>query len=103
MQINNMQEYNCLIEHGLKEEADAWYWTDGNDVANSGVWTHARDNSEMSFFSPKTRCACTDNQISCSANGNAFLLYIGNDLQYRGNYCDFASSSNRHFICEALL
>ena len=60
----------------------------------------SRDNSEMTFFSPKTRCACTDNQISCSANGNAFLLYIDNELQYRGNYCDFASSANRHFICE---
>ena len=89
------------MRHGLKEETDAWYWTDGNDVANSGVWTHARDNSEVSFFSPKVRCGCNTIQISCSNNGNAFILNIGNDLQYRGNYCDEISSRERNFICEA--
>ena len=89
------------MRHGLKEETDAWYWTDGNDVANSGVWTHARDNSEVSFFSPKLMCGCNTIQISCSNNGNAFILNIGNDLQYRGNYCDEISSRERNFICEA--
>ena len=102
MQINDLKEYNCLMRHAIKEEADAWYWTDGNDVANSGVWTHASDNTEVSFFPPKVRCACTDNQISCGGYGNAYLLYIGSDLQYRGNYCDNNASSKQHnFICEA--
>ena len=103
MQINDLKEYNCLMRHGLKEEILDWYWTDGNDVADSGVWTHARDNSEVSFFSPKTRCACTDSQISCSVNGNAYMLYIGDNLQYRGNYCDTPSSKNLYFICEAAI
>ena len=97
VQIDDLMEYNCLMRHGLKEETLDWYWTDGNDVADSGVWTHAGDNSEMSFFSPKVRC-------SCSGNGNAFILYIGDDLQYRGNYCDTAntaSSGSHIFICEA--
>ena len=57
MQINDLKEYNCLMRHGVKEEAEAWYWTDGNDVANSGVWTHALDNTEVSFFPPKVRCS----------------------------------------------
>ena len=101
MQINDLKEYNCLMRHGVKEEADTWYWTDGNDVADSGVWTHARDNTEVSFFPPKVRCHCYDGQPSCGGNGNAFMLYIGADLQYRGNYCDQKSSSERNFICEA--
>ena len=102
MQINDLKEYNCLMRHGVKEEAEAWYWTDGNDVADSGVWTHALDNTEVSFFSPKVRCSCQQGgQPSCSGNGNAFILYIGNDLQYRGNYCDTVSVGHHNFICEA--
>ena len=102
MQIIDLKEYNCLIRHGLKEETLDWYWTDGNDVANSGVWTHARDNSEVSFFSPKVRCNCQiQDQVSCSGEGNAFVLYIGDNLQYRGNYCDTESSGSHIFICEA--
>ena len=102
VQINSRTEYNCLMRHGLKEEILEWYWTDGNDVADSGVWTHARDNSEMSFFPPKIRCNCQwQGQESCSANGNAFILYIGDNLQYRGNYCDNPISKEHNLICEA--
>ena len=59
VQINDLKEYNCLMRHALKEEAvPYWYWTDGNDIADSGVWTHARDNTEVSFFPPRVMCVC---------------------------------------------
>ena len=33
-----------------KEEAYRRYWTDGNDVEDTGVWTHAYDNSDVTFL-----------------------------------------------------
>jgi len=103
VQINDLKEYNCLMRHGLKEETKTWYWTDGNDVANSGVWTHAFDGSDVDFFPPRgIRCKCGDNDDSCY--GNALMLNIGDQLQIRGNYCDLPSSdSGRHFLCEATI
>ena len=98
MQINDLKEYNCIMRHAIKEEADTWYWTDGNDVADSGVWTHSR---EVSFFPPRVMCACNNGQPNCSGRGNAFMLYIGSDLQFRGNYCDRISNNQHNFICEA--
>jgi len=41
VQINDRKEYNCLIAHGVKEDFNAWFWTDGNDMDNTGVWRHA--------------------------------------------------------------
>ena len=73
VQINDLKEYNCLMRHGLKEETLAWYWTDGNDRADFGVWTHAHDNSEVTFFSPKVRCLCSDKNYSCSDSGISFV------------------------------
>ena len=101
MQINDREEYNCLMRHGLKEETLTWYWTDGNDVANSGVWTHARDDSDMLFFPPRVQCTCSDDEHSCS--GDAFMLNMLEDKRRRGNYCDYSTNSARHFICEAVI
>ena len=100
MQINDLKEYNCLIRHGLKEETKAWYWTDGNDVANTGVWTHAYDNSDVTFFPPKVRCSC---EGSCTNEGDAYMLNISDELKYRGNYCDDPSSREWLFICESTI
>merc|ERR1712062_386517 len=91
VQINELKEYNCLMRHGLKEETKEWYWTDGNDVANSGVWTHALDGTEVSFFPARVRCNCAAG-ADCSNEGDAYLLNISDLLQYRGNYCDEPSS-----------
>ena len=41
-----LKEYNCLMRHIRTGEIETWYWTDGNDVADTGVWTHAVDDSE---------------------------------------------------------
>merc|ERR1712137_934428 len=45
VQINDLKEFNCLMRYGQKEGLEKEYWTDGNDVENTGVWTHAYDNS----------------------------------------------------------
>ena len=84
------------MRHGQAEKTPAWYWTDGNDVENTGVWTHAYDNSDVTFFSPRLACGCTDRD--CPGGGDAFMVHVG--LHYRGNYCDFNSNNVRHFICE---
>ena len=51
------------------------YFTDGNDIENTGVWSHAYDSSAMSIFPPRVRCSCIDSQPGCSTGGDVFFLY----------------------------
>ena len=101
MQINNLSEFNCLMRHGLKEETPERYWTDGNDVDDTGAWTHAYDGSDVTYFSPRINCGCTDRD--CPGGGDALVVRVGGDKHYRGNYCDWDSSALRRFICEAII
>ena len=88
------------MRYGIGAGFNSGYWIDVNDVANTGVLTHAYDDSEVFFFPPRVRCACYDSQPSCSNGGDAYTLKIVDDRQYRGNYCDQLSSSGYKFICE---
>ena len=101
MQINDLEEYTCLLREGkgMTEWRDGWYWTDGNDVEDLGFWAHAYDNSPVSFFAPTIGCSCTDRV--CRNGGDALLINIGGDKHYRGNYCDETRNEMHHFICEA--
>ena len=94
VQINDLKEYNCLLRFGVKEGMSAWFWTDGNDLENTWVWTHAYDNSDVIFFPPKISCGCYgESSLYCSAKGDAFEFYISDtDKQARGVYCDAPSS-----------
>ena len=85
------------MRHGQKEENHMWYWTDGNDVEDTAVWTHAYDNSDVTYFPPTFNCGCT---VPCPSGGDALMVRIGGDKHYRGTYCDYNSSSKRNFICE---
>ena len=79
-----------------------FYWIDVNDVANTGVLTHAYDDSEVSFFPPRVLCGCsTDAAKACSNGGNAYVLKLSADRHERGTYCDHMSNENWNFICEA--
>ena len=102
VQINSQEEYNCLMRHGTGANLDDTYWTDVNDVGNTGVWTHAFDDSAVSFYPPRVLCHCTDNQPGCSNGGDVYILSFENDRHVRGNYCDRSSSQASKFICEAL-
>ena len=111
MQINDLKEFNCLMRYGQKEGINHEYWTDGNDVENTGVWTHAHDNSEVTFFGRRIGCSCLlDNpesvepvHVPCPNGGDAFRLSIGGEKQERGNYCDKDSSNTYLFICENII
>ena len=99
MRIFDLEEYNCIMRHAVKEEAGIWYWTDGNDVANTGVWVHAFDNSEVSFF-PHTINCCSQDHL-CHIGGEAFALNTGGSRKDRGNYCDDFTTTEHLFICES--
>ena len=86
------------MRHGQKEETHTYYWTDGNDVEDTGVWTHAHDDSEVTFFGRRIGCGCTDRV--CPGGGDALMVHIGGDRHYRGNYCDYDSTTLRNFICK---
>ena len=59
------------------------------------------DNTEVSFFPPRVQCECEGSPTSCS--GDALILNIKSDKEFRGNYCDYPSSNVAHFICEAVI
>ena len=107
MQINNMKEYNCLLRHGMGFDTPdtnefRFYWIDVNDVADTGVLTHAYDDSEVSFFPPRVMCGCSsDSTYACSNGGDAYILKLKADRHERGAYCDHMSNENWKFICEA--
>ena len=112
MQINGLKEFNCLMRYGQKEGLENEYWTDGNDVENTGVWTHAYDNSEVTFFGRRLGCSCQlDNPqspqepvyVPCPNGGDAFRLTIRGDKHIRGNYCDKDSTMPYLFICENII
>ena len=87
--------------NGKRNGLTKWYWTDGNDVGDVGIWTHAYDDSAVAFFAPQIGCACEDRV--CVYGGDAFLINIGGDRHYRGNYCDQQSSHSDYFICEGII
>ena len=93
------------MRYGQKEGLSNGYWTDGNDVENTGVWTHAYDNSEVTFFGRRVGCTCTNDNmyIPCPDGGDAFRLTIRGDKHIRGNYCDKDSTMSYHFICENII
>ena len=99
VQINDLKEYNCLLRYGAKEfKGDQWFWTDGKRL--DGVWTHATDGTDVSFFAPRISCGCT--HCTNSDQGDAFMFHLGDIPYYIGNYCDAHSSSKLiEFICEA--
>ena len=103
VQINNMKEYNCIMRHGISSGLNTDYWIDVNDVANTGVWTHAYDDSEVLFFPPRVTCVCSDSQSGCSNGGDAYILKIEDDRHNRGTYCDQLTSYAFKFICEAVI
>ena len=40
--------------------------------------------------------------LGCTGQGDAFLVNIGGDRYYRGNYCNSPSSGVYHFVCEGI-
>ena len=99
MQINNLKEYNCLLRYGFKEFDHEWFWTDVRRV--DGVWSHATDGTDVSFFPPRIACGETSN----SNKGDGFLFNLGDGKypEVKGNYCDNPSGSPWKFICEAII
>ena len=106
--IGSQQEQNCLLKYGHSQGYKAWYWTDGtnthhimiiidliintlaHEVDTPGVYVHASDNNEVTWFSPKIR----------SYTGDAILLGIFTDA-YKGEWYEYPSTTPQLFICEA--
>ena len=104
MQINDVEEYNCLLREGKRltyGHGSGWNWIDGNDFEDLGSWTHAIDGSPVSFFAPTIGCDCTDRV--CRNGGDALMINIGGDKHFRGNYCDELSYTRSNFICEGII
>ena len=65
-----------------------------------GVWTHAFDNAEVTWFSPKITCECDD---FCSGGGDAMRLDISSNPKWRGAWCDNSKTALNNFICEGII
>ena len=98
MQIDDLEEYSCLLREGKRLGLTYWYWTDGNDVDDLGFW-HDSNGNALTFFAPTIGCNCVDSV--CRHGGDALLINIGGNKHFRGNYCDEPTDEMNRFICEA--
>ena len=117
--LRTRQEQNCLIRYALAAGVpEDWYWHDGkikiftriiiitllivNSLETKGVFMHAKDNTEAEWI----------NDWSCSADKT--FGYMGGDYinfgiwfktypHLTGFWCDRASTTTSHFICESLI
>ena len=128
MDIRSQAEANCLMRYGTSLDLGCRaYWTDGNncqsyetkiilntkralylgnDIGHTGVWTHARDNTDVTWFSNVRTCSCDPEQTT--EGGDVLVFYIGcrriMDGSYcNGAYCDRYYSVYQSFICEGLI
>ena len=70
----------------------------GNDQSSKGSWV-ARNNNDVRWFSPKWTC---NGSGSGSVSYGAILMRInGQSNVANGAWCDYYSSLEYHFICEA--
>ena len=67
-------------------------------IRESGVWVHATDNADVTWFNPKWFC----NNDTPFGGGDAFMLLIAHEIR-DGATCDWDSTSAYNFICEGLM
>ena len=79
-----------------------FFYSPGNDIGLTGVWTHAQDNTDVTWFPNVRTCSGADPQ-QISHGGDALTFYIGCQRINNGAYCDPESTSQHLFICEGLL
>ena len=75
-------------------------------ILRSGIWTHASDNSDMTWFNPIWTCANDDGHFGFWPNSDgdeAFELEIGETDWALGRWCDIDTTYLRPFICEAFI
>ena len=73
-----------------------------------GVWVHAFDNSDVTWFSPKLNCAGAgisegdeNHRPTTTGGGDAYVLSLNRDKRYvAGAWCDYPSEEPQNFICE---
>ena len=74
----------------------------GNDQSSKGSWVHARNNNDVRWFSPKWTCNGSGSGSVSYGGGDAILMRInGQSNVANGAWCDYYSSLEYHFICEA--
>ena len=71
-------------------------------VTVSGVWTHAKDDSDVTWF-PRIQ-TCSANHEQYSGGGDILHFYIGCPRLHNGAYCDsFATETHHRFICKGII
>ena len=110
--LKTQAEYNCLLRYGNVQGFNSWFWTDGMFlmifnliklscsayVDEKGVWVHAYNNRDVSWFSPKWNCH--EDGTFYIHGGDAMEIYVGEPRLLSGSYCDADKIIERNFICE---
>merc|ERR1712179_701693 len=99
LNLKDISEQNCLMRFAqTQQNIDHWYWTDAHFGDTVGVWVHAFDNSEVTWFSPKLNCGggsqgSDDNHIhTTTSGGDAYLVSLRRSNRYLpGAWCDYPS------------
>ena len=73
-----------------------------NDEEVEGVYVHAFDDRDVTWFSPKWGCGATssDHSYFYTNGGDGFLLKVDSTHVLNGAWCD-SGKTPWNFICEA--
>merc|ERR1712126_642539 len=91
LDINSIQEQNCIVRNIRNHGTTTWYFHDGNDLENEGVYRHKRHGAEMAYVHWNWRD--TEEQTIIPRGDNYDVLAIGGFTDHRsGAWKDFPTT-----------
>merc|ERR1712126_237481 len=100
--VNSLQEHNCLLRYGNLQGFNTWFWTDANDLESKGVWVHASTDTELTWINPRLDCCDAWDQTCFRADAEgAFMFGILDNKSINSAWCTNPINTERNFICEA--
>merc|ERR1719481_409769 len=88
--IGSQEEQNCLIKFARSQELLTWWWHDGNELDEEGIYCHA-DGRYMTWFPPKwTR----GNNITPFYDGAQALMFSTERSRFAGTWHEYDITSN---------
>merc|ERR1719481_390088 len=98
--IGSMEEYYCLIKFARAQQLFQWWWHDGNDIEEEGIYCHA-DGRYISWFPPKWM----DDGRTLSFHGDAYdgLIFSTDTDLYAGGWYERDMSLEHNYVCESVI
>merc|ERR1712098_218654 len=102
LDIGSMEEQHCLVKFARAQgiHAAPWWWHDGNDVEEEGIYCHA-DGRYITWFPPKIM---RSNGIFAFYGPSRNGLMMNTDISgFAGGWHEYDMAHEYNYICESLI